>query len=53
VAVVEQPFANVRADETRAAGDQKIHSATLTTPAPAVENSQNEKKWFAAGNAFC
>jgi hypothetical protein len=25
VAVVEEPFANVRADEARAAGDQKIH----------------------------
>jgi hypothetical protein len=25
VAVAEEVFANVRADETRAAGDQKIH----------------------------
>jgi hypothetical protein len=40
MAVVEQPFANVRADETRAAGDEKIHAATLTTPAPPVEHTK-------------
>ena len=30
VAVAQQPFANVRTDEARAAGDQKIHGQTLT-----------------------
>jgi hypothetical protein len=34
---MEQPFANVRANEARAASDEKIHAATLTTPAPTVE----------------
>ena len=32
VAVAQQAFADVRADEARAAGDEKIHGATLTTP---------------------
>ena len=31
VAVAQQPFANVRADEARAAGDQKIHGRKLTS----------------------
>ena len=31
VAVVEQPFANVRADKARAAGDEKIHGEKLTS----------------------
>ena len=30
VAVAQEPFANVRTDEARAAGDQKIHGRTLT-----------------------
>ena len=30
VAVAEEAFANVRADEARAAGDEKIHGQTLT-----------------------
>jgi hypothetical protein len=42
VAVVEQAFANVRADEARAAGDEKIHAATLTMPAPAVERGERD-----------
>ena len=37
MAVAQEPFANVRADETRAAGDQKIHGRTLTIRARAVE----------------
>ena len=39
VAVMEQAFANVRADEARAAGDEKIHAATLTTEGETVENA--------------
>jgi len=37
VAVAEQAFANVRANEFRAAGDEKIHAVTLTTRAEGVE----------------
>ena len=37
VAVVQQPFANVRTDETRAAGDQKVHGQTLTIGGRSVE----------------
>ena len=37
VAVAQQPFANVRTDETRAAGDQKIHGEKLATSARDVE----------------
>jgi hypothetical protein len=37
MAVAQEPFANVRTDETRAAGDQKIHGQTLTIRARAVE----------------
>jgi hypothetical protein len=39
VAALQQPFANVRADESRPASNQKIHRATLTTDAAGVENS--------------
>jgi len=34
VAVVEKALANVRADEARAAGDEKIHGCTLNYFAP-------------------
>jgi hypothetical protein len=37
VAVVQEPFANVRADETGAAGDQKIHGRKLTVSGRGVE----------------
>src|SRR5450432_2096541 len=37
VAVAQEPFANVRADEARAAGDQKIHGRKLTVNGRSVE----------------
>jgi hypothetical protein len=37
VAVAQEPFANVRADEARAAGDQKIHGQKLTVSGRSVE----------------
>jgi hypothetical protein len=37
VAVAQESFANVRADEARAAGDEKIHGQTLATAAGSVE----------------
>jgi len=37
VAVAQEPFANVRADEARAAGDEKIHGRTLTISGRSVE----------------
>src|SRR5271154_3342126 len=37
--VAQEPFANVRADEARAAGDQKIHGRTLTTQSETVERA--------------
>jgi hypothetical protein len=37
VAVVEEAFANVRADEARAASDEKIHGQTLTISGRSVE----------------
>ena len=40
LAVAQQPFANVRADEARAAGDEKIHGKTLTTGAQSVERGE-------------
>jgi hypothetical protein len=43
VAVAEEAFANVRADETRAASDEKIHTETLTTEAQAVERASEGK----------
>jgi len=46
MAVVEQAFANVRANEARAAGDEKIHTATLTTLAPTVERDAVENYFF-------
>jgi hypothetical protein len=39
VPIVQQPFANVRTDKTRAAGDQKIHDQTLTMKRRAVESA--------------
>jgi len=39
VAVVEETFANVRADEARAAGDEKIHGQTLTISEQSVERA--------------
>ena len=42
VAIAQQPFANVRADEARAAGDQNIHARTLTTEGQAVECGQTK-----------
>jgi hypothetical protein len=41
VAIAQQPFANVRADEARAAGDQNIHGRTLATQTRAVEYTGN------------
>ena len=38
VARVEQSLANMRADEARAAGDEKIHGAKLATRTQAVED---------------
>jgi hypothetical protein len=46
VAFAQQSFANVRADEARAAGDEKIHATMLTTPAPTVERDQERKLIF-------
>jgi hypothetical protein len=40
VAVAQETFANVRADEARAAGDQKVHAQTLTTGARPVERGR-------------
>jgi hypothetical protein len=37
VAVVQQPFANVRTDEARPAGDQKVHGQTLAIKGRSVE----------------
>ena len=37
MAVVEKAFANVRADEARASGDEKIHGQTLTITGQGVE----------------
>ncbi len=37
VAVVQQAFANVRTDEARAAGDEKIHGRKLTGNGRSVE----------------
>jgi hypothetical protein len=37
VAVVQEPFANVRADEARAAGDQEVHARKLTGSGRSVE----------------
>jgi hypothetical protein len=37
VAGQEQPLANVRADEPRASGDEKIHAGTVSTGARDVE----------------
>jgi hypothetical protein len=42
VAVVQQAFADVRADEARAAGDEKIHGPTLTMGRETVEDAG----WF-------
>jgi len=39
VAVAEQPFAHVRADEARAAGDEKIHGRKLNRGGRSVERS--------------
>ena len=44
VSISEQPtFANVRTDEARAAGDQKIHGQTLATGARTVERGKDEQ----------
>ena len=40
VAVMQQPFADMRTDEAGAAGDQKIHGETLATSAPGVERTE-------------
>jgi hypothetical protein len=40
VAVVEKALANVRADEARAAGDEKIHGQTLTISGRGVERRE-------------
>jgi len=40
VAVAEEAFANVRADETRAAGDEKIHGQKLTIRTWIVEKGR-------------
>jgi hypothetical protein len=37
VAVMQQPLANVRTDEARAAGDQEIHARKLTVSGRSVE----------------
>src|SRR5208337_3270543 len=41
VAVAQEPFANVRTDEARAAGDQKIHGRKLTSSGRSVERAGN------------
>jgi hypothetical protein len=38
MAVAQEPFADVRADEARAAGDQKIHARKLTSSGRSVEH---------------
>jgi len=48
VAVAQQLLANVRADEARAAGDEKIHDSTLATAARRVEFSGIE-----ISNLYC
>jgi hypothetical protein len=40
VAIAEEAFANVRADETRAAGDEKIHGQKLTIRTWIVEKGR-------------
>jgi hypothetical protein len=39
MAVAEEAFANVRADEARAARDEKIHRQTLATAVRGVERA--------------
>jgi hypothetical protein len=41
MAVVQQPFTNVRTDEAGPAGDQKVHDRTLTTTGRSVERTGN------------
>jgi hypothetical protein len=41
VAVAQEPFANVRADEARAAGDEKIHGRKLNSGGQSVESAGN------------
>jgi hypothetical protein len=41
VAVMQQPFTNVRTDEPRPTGDQKVHGQTLTTRGRSVECAGN------------
>jgi hypothetical protein len=40
VAFVEEALANVRADEARAAGDEKIHDEKLTSGGRSVERGE-------------
>jgi hypothetical protein len=51
VVVAQKPFANVRADETRAAGDEKIHGRTLTTEVLAVECAGGGTLWLPSDGA--
>jgi hypothetical protein len=52
VTVMEQPFANVRANEARAASDEKIHAATLTTATPSVERGAMRKLFLPKQKEF-
>ena len=53
VAVAQEPFANVRADETRAAGDQKIHGRKLTVGGRSVERQENSPTIWRACRWSC
>jgi hypothetical protein len=41
MALAQEPLADVRADEARAAGDQKIHGQKLTSEGRRVERAGN------------
>jgi hypothetical protein len=49
VAIVQQPLANMGADEARAAGDQKIHGRTLTIGRQAVECPGKQNNYEQSG----
>jgi hypothetical protein len=44
VAVMQQPFTNVRTDEPRPTGDQKVHGQTLTTRGRSVESEDTTRQ---------
>jgi hypothetical protein len=44
VAVMQQPFTNVRTDEPRPTGDQKVHGQTLATRGRSVESEDTTRQ---------